>query len=93
MINLPPYPKEDAIKWAGHTLEQMQMRRTLVQARMEIQNFKLNAEINRCKENVPILGGGPSVLSRIAGVFSIAEYAFFAVRLFRMAAPIFRRKK
>lgn len=93
MINLPPYPKEDTIEWPGLTLEQIQMRRALVQARMEIQKFKLNAEIERHKQKGPFIGGSSSLLSRVAGAFTWAEYAFFAIRLFRIAAPIFRRKK
>jgi len=93
MINLPPYPKEEAVEWPGLTLEQMQMRRALLQARMEIQKFKLNAEVERYKQKAPFIGGNSSVISRIAGAFSWFEYAFFAIRLYRLAAPIFRRKK
>lgn len=93
MINLPPYPKEEAVQWPGYTLDELRMRRALVQARMEIEKFKLNAEVERYKQRAPILGGRSSMLSRVAGAFTLAEYAFFAVRLFRMAAPLFRRKK
>lgn len=93
MINLPPYPKEEDVQWSGLTLDQIRMRRALVQARMEIQKFKLSAEISSCKEKMPLVGGRSSLLSRVAGAFSVAEYAFLAFRLFRMAAPLFRRKK
>ena len=93
MINLPPYPKEEAVEWAGLTLDQIRMRRALVQARMEIQKFKLTAQVENCKKRAPFIGGSSSLLSRVAGAFTVAEYAFFAIRLFRMAAPIFRRKK
>ena len=93
MISLPPYPKEEAVEWSGLTLEQMQMRRALVQARMEIQKFKLNAELERYKQKAPFIGGNTSVVSRLAGAFTWAEYAFFAFRLFRLVSPIFRRKK
>ena len=93
IINLPPYPKEETIQWSGFTLGEIRMRRALVQARMEIEKFKLNAEVERYKQRAPIFGGRSSLLSRVAGAFTVAEYAFFAIRLFRMAAPLFRRKK
>lgn len=93
MINLPPYPKEEDIQWSGYTLDQIRMRRALVQARMEIQKFKLSAAVDQCKQKSPLLSGRSSILSRVAGAFTVAEYAFFAIRLFRMAAPVFRRKK
>lgn len=75
------------------TLDQLRMRRALVQARMEIQKFKLTAQVDRYRENTPLLSGRSSLLSRVAGAFTFAEYAMFAIRLARMAAPLFSRKK
>lgn len=96
MINLPPYqsstPEQEA--WKGMTLEEMQMQRALVQARMEIQKYRINAYANGIKESTPLLSGGKnSMLSRIAGAFTFVEYVSFAVKLIRMISPIFRKNK
>ncbi|MBO4978620.1 MAG: hypothetical protein J6C67_07915 [Muribaculaceae bacterium] len=92
MINLPPYPELPPSNWQGMTLREIQMRRTLVQARMEIQKYKMNIAIEGARQKLPFFGGS-GVLSRLAGAFSFAEYAFMAIRLFRLAAPLFKRKK
>lgn len=93
MMNLPPYPSNNEPQWRGLTLEEMQMRRALVQARMEIQKFKLNAQIERYRSKAPVFGGANSLFSRVTSAFTLAEYGFFALRLFKMAAPLFRKKK
>ena len=46
MINLPPYPKAPENNWKGLTLDELRMRRALVQARMEIQKYKLNGLVD-----------------------------------------------
>lgn len=93
MINLPPYPQTPDSDWAGLTLDEIRMRRALVQARMEIQKYKLNAQIEGMRERTPLFGGSSSLFSRLTGALSFAEYAFLAVRLFRMVSPIFKKKK
>ncbi|MDE6206993.1 MAG: hypothetical protein K2M55_04215 [Muribaculaceae bacterium] len=93
MISLPPYPANDGPKWGGYTLDQIRMRRALVQARMEIQKFKMTADIDKYRSKTPLLGGGSSVLSRIAGVFTVAEYGYLAWKVLRMVAPMLRRRK
>lgn len=96
MINLPPYqqPTPEQQAWKGMTLEEMQMQRALVQARMEIQKYRMNAYMNGLKESTPLLSGGKnSLVGRIAGAFTVVEYISFAVKLIRMLAPIFRKNK
>lgn len=94
MINLPPYPKAPENNWKGLTLDEILMRRALVQARMEIQKYKLNGQIEQLRSSSTLLGGGGgSFFSRITSAFSFAEYAFMAVKLFRLLAPVFRKKK
>lgn len=93
MLNLPPYPMNEGPQWTGYTYEEMQMRRTMVQAQMEIQKFKLAARLDSYRRRAPLIGGSSSLFSRLAGAFSMAEYAFFAIRLVKMAAPLFRKKK
>lgn len=93
MINLPPFPKDTGPVWKGMTLREIEMRRTLVQARMEIQKFKLTANVEAMKTRAPLFGGSNSLFSRLSGAFTMAEYAFVAVRLFRMVSPLFRKKK
>lgn len=93
MINLPPYPKAPDNGWKGLTLDEIRMRRALVQARMEIQKYHLQTHLEGMRERTPLFGGSSSLFSRITGALSCAEYAFLAVRLFRMVAPIFRNKK
>lgn len=90
MINLPPYPKDVMPGWRGMTLREIQMRRVLVQTRMEIEKYRITAGIDNLKGHTPVFGkGGP--VSRIAQVFSAAEYAFMAFKLFRWIRSI--RKK
>ena len=91
MLNLPPYPKQDTPRWQGMTLEEIQMRRVLVQARMEISKFKLSAQVDGFRQRTPMLGGGKSVFSRVASAFTMAEYVLFAVKIFRTIAML--RKK
>lgn len=93
MMNLPPYPTDNAPRWRGLTLEEMQMRRALVQARMEIQKFKLNAQFEQYRSKAPVFGGNNSLFSRLTSAFTLAEYGFFALRLVKMAAPLFRKRK
>lgn len=67
------------------------MRRALVQARMEIQKFRINAAAGAAKEKIPLLGGrSNSVLGRLAGAFSIVDYAIFAYKTVRW---LFFRKR
>lgn len=73
------------------TLREIQMRRTLVQARMEIQKYKMNVAIDNARQKIPFFGG-TGMLSRVAGAFSFAEYAFMAVKLFRLVMPLFKRR-
>lgn len=93
MINLPPYNKTPDPQWKGLTLDEIRMRRALVQARMEIQKYRLGTQLESVRERTPLFGGSSSLFSRLTGALSFAEYAFLAVRLFRMVAPIFRSKK
>lgn len=94
MISLPPYPKAPENNWKGLTLDEIRMRRAIVQARMEIQKYKLNGQIEQLRSSSPLLGGsGGSFFSRLTSAFSFAEYAFMAVKLFRLVAPVFRKKK
>ena len=93
MINLPPDPKAPDNGGKGLTLDEIRMRRALVQARMAIQKYHLQTHLEGMRERTPLFGGSSSLFSRITGALSFAEYAFLAVRLFRMVAPIFRNKK
>ena len=93
MINLPPYPNDTTPDWPGLTLQEIRMRRTLVQARMERQKFKMAAQIDGYRQKVPFFGGSQSMFSRLAGAFTMAEYGYFAIKAFRLVAPLFRRKR
>lgn len=92
MSSHTPYPKTATAQWRGLTLREMQMQRTLVQARIEIQKYKMSAYADGMRQRVDALGG-TGIMSRILGAFSYAEYAMFAFRLVRKAIPLFRRKK
>lgn len=94
MINLPPFPNDPADNWAGLTLHEIRLRRTLVQARMEIQKFKLGTQMERCRRGMPFgAQGRSSIFSRIASSLSVAEYAILAFKAVRLLRPFFRRKK
>lgn len=93
MLKLPPYPQATGPQWGGMTLDEMRMRRTLVQARMEIQKFKMSAQIEAMKTSAPIFGGSNSIFSRVSSVFSVAEYGLFAFKIIRLVLPFLRRKK
>ncbi len=93
MINLPPYPNDPASDWKGFTLREMQMRRALVQARMEIEKFKMSAQIGSYKSRAPFFGGSQSIFSRLTGALSLAEYGYFAIKAFRILSPFFRKRK
>ena len=93
MINLPPYNNDSAQDWAGMTLQEIQMRRAVVHARMEIQKYKLSAHADGLRRRVPGLGSVPSsFFSRILGVFSFAEYALFGVKIFKFLRKLRKRK-
>ena len=88
MINLPPFPNDPADNWAGLTLHEIRLRRTLVQARMEKQKFKLGTQMERCRRGMPL-----GIFSRIASSLSVAEDAILAFKAVRLLRPLFRRKK
>ncbi len=93
MINLPPYPDRPDTEWAGLTLREIQMRRALVQARMEIQKFKLSAHADSYRERAPLFGGANSLFSRLSGALTLAEYGYLGLKAVRFLAPLFRRRK
>lgn len=93
MFKLPPFPQPAGPQWGGMTLDEIRMRRTLVQARMEIQKFKMTAQMESMKASAPLFGGSNSIFSRVSGVFSVAEYGLFAFKIIRMILPFLRRKK
>lgn len=94
MISLPPYPNNSsAAQWSGLTLREIEMRRTLVQARMEIQKFKLEAQVEGMRRRGPIFGGPDSLFSRLSGAFTFAEYGFVAIKALKLASSLFRRKR
>lgn len=94
MNTLPPPISNDAPgQWSGMTLHQIQMRRALVQARMEIARYRLTAQIDDYRRRSPLLGGSNSVVGRLAGVFSWAEYAVFAFKTWRTLSKFFKSKK
>ena len=93
MINLPPYPQNSNSEWGGMTLQEIRMRRTLVAARMEIKKFQIASQVEAMKTKAPVFGGSNSLFSRLGNAFTLAEYGIFAVKIFRLLAPVFRRKK
>ena len=92
MINLPPYPTTGDQNWRGLTIREIQMRRVLVQTRMEIEKYRMSTAMDRVKERTPLLGGS-GLLSRFAGTVSIAEYAFMAFKIVRWFVPFFKKKR
>lgn len=93
IINLPPYPNDPAPDWSGLTLREMQMRRALVQARMEIEKFKMGAAADACRSRTPFFGSSNSLFSRLTGAVTLAEYGYFAIKAFRVLSPLFRRRR
>lgn len=92
MINLPPFPKNENPDWHGMTLDEIRMRRIVVQTRMEIEKYRMGAGIESARQGTPLLGSD-GIVGRLARVFSIAEYAFMAFKLVRLISPVFRKKK
>lgn len=94
MISLPPYPKPTVNhNRGGMTLHEIQMRRTLLAARMEIKKFQMASQVEAMKTRTPLFGGSNSLFSRLSGAFTLAEYGLFAIKVFRLFSPIFRKKK
>lgn len=91
IINLPPYHDNPDPNWAGLTLREIEMRRVMVQARMEIEKYKMANMADVFKNNHPVLSGS-NFFGRIMRAFSFAEYAFLAVKLFKMVRPLFSKK-
>ena len=79
-MNLPPYPNETPSDWQGMTLQQIQMRRTLVQARMEIQKFKMSAQIDRYRRRSPVFGAPDSLFFGISYCFIVSRGAINRAR-------------
>lgn len=73
------------------TLREIQMRRIVVQTRMEIEKYRMGAGVETIKSKTPLLGSA-GVLGRVAGVFSFAEYAFLAFKIIRWVTPLFRKR-
>lgn len=81
-------------KWRGMTLEQMKTRRIVVQACMEIYKYQLQETKEQLLGNTKSrFGLGKGLFGRIAGAFSFAEYAFLAVKLYKLVSPLFKKSK
>lgn len=96
MISLPPYHNDgprSEVEWKGLTLDEIRMRRAIVQARMEIQKYKMSGIVESVRERSPLFGGESSLFSRLTGAISFAEYAFVAIKLFKLFRSIFSKRK
>lgn len=82
----------DPNAWKGYTLDELRYRRALVEARTEIEKYRLSAMAGQLKERSGFFGSN-SLFSRVAGAISYAEYAILAYRMARKVIPLFRRKK
>lgn len=74
------------------TLREIQMRRVMVQTRMEIEKYRMGAGIDSVKRGTPLLGSG-GVVGRMASVFSFAEYIFMGVKIIRWIAPLLKKRR
>ncbi len=92
MINLPPFPKTQTPGWKGMTLREIQMRRIVVQTRMEIEKYRMGAGVDNVRRKAPFIGTH-GVVGRVAGVFTFAEYAMLAFKIFKWVSPLFRKRR
>lgn len=92
MINLPPYPKHENPNWKGLTLREMQMRRIVVQTRMEIEKYRMSAAMENLRDKTPLIGQS-GILRRLSGMFSIAEYAMMGFKVIKWIVPLFKRHR
>lgn len=91
MTSLPSYNNGTPAEWRGYTLREIQMRRTLVQARMEIQKYKLSMATQGVRDKFS--GNGNGVMGRVMNIFTYAEYAVMAFKVIRKAVGFFKRSR
>ncbi len=91
MSSLPSFNNAAPGQWKGYTLREIQMRRTLVQARIEIQKYKLSMATQGVRDKFS--GNGSGVMGRIMSAFTYAEYAVMAFKVIRKAVGVFKRSR
>ena len=80
-------------QWKGYTLDELRYRRALVGARMEIEKYRLNALTEQYRRMPQRLSGSGSLLGRVLGAFSYAEYAIVGFKLVRGIMKLFRKRR
>lgn len=80
-------------QWKGYTLDELRYRRALVGARIEIEKYRLNALTEQYRNMPQRLTGSGSLVGRVMGAFSYAEYAILGFRLVRRMVKLFRGRR
>lgn len=81
-----------ARQWEGYTLADLRFARMLAFTRIEIQRAKLIDAAESTVETLPFVGQ-PQATATLLRSFTWAEYLFFAVKLYKKVAPLFKKNK
>lgn len=77
--------------WNGYTMAELEYKRALTLARMEIQKERLAEDYDRVRMGNFNLA--PSTFTKAMGVMNYLDYAVLAIKTVRRISSIFRRKK
>lgn len=79
--------------WKGYTLDEIRYRRAIVGARMELEKYRLNTLTEQYRRMPQRLAGSGSLVGRVMGAFSYAEYAILGFKLIRRISKMFRGRR
>ena len=80
-------------QWKGSTLDELRYRRALVGARVEIEKYRLNALTEQYRRMPQRLTGSTSLVGRVMGAFSYAEYAILGFKLIKRVSKLMRGRR
>lgn len=83
--------KEKKGEWNGYTLSQLEYKRALTLARIEMQKEQFATDYSRVR--MGNFSMEPSGFTRALGVMNYLDYAIMAFKVIKKIVPLFRRNK
>lgn len=85
------HDKEKKGEWKGYTLSQLEYRRALTLARIEMQKEQFSRDYSRVR--MGNFSMEPSGFSRALGAMNYLDYAIMAFKVIKKIVPLFRRNR
>lgn len=77
--------------WKGYTIDDIAYHRAVTLIRIDVEKDRISREYSRFSQGNILLS--KSLFTRIVSVMSYADFLVLGVKLWRRAAPLFKKKK